>query len=97
MATKKQLEKRIVELEAAVAERDERISTLETRLAKIEALLMRSSANLGLLPSKNPPHVKPGRKNKPAGGQNGHQSLFLRGRRSSRRYARGVVPASTSL
>lgn len=74
MATKAQLEQRIVHLEtelaiahAAIAERDKRIETLEERLARLEARLNVSSANSSLPPSKNPPHVKPGRNSKPTG------------------------------
>lgn len=88
MATKKQLEQRIVQLEAdlaaahaMIAERDARILTLEERLAKLEALVMRSSENSSLPPSKNPPYVKRGRKStptgKPAGGQKGHDPHFF--------------------
>jgi transposase len=88
MATKAQLEQRIVHLEselaaahAAIAERDARIETLEERLARLEALLLTSSSNSSLPPSKNPPHVKRGGKSKPTGkppgGQQGHKPHFF--------------------
>jgi transposase len=76
VATKAELEARVRELEGMVAERDARIAALEARLAALEALLGRTSTNSSLPPSKNPPHAKPSRKNrpsgKPAGGQQGH-------------------------
>lgn len=87
MATKAQLEARVrelevaleaalarnAELEAAVAAGNARIAALEARLAKLEELLNRSSSNSSLPPSKNPPHVKPGRGNKPTGKPPGAQ------------------------
>lgn len=60
-------------LEAALA----RNAELEARLARLEELLKRTSVNSSLPPSKNPPHVKAGRKSrptgKPPGGQKGHE------------------------
>lgn len=62
--------------QAALVERDTRIASLEERLARLEARVKTSSENSSLPPSKNPPHVKPGRGSKPtgkpAGGQPGH-------------------------
>jgi hypothetical protein len=51
----------------AIAERDKRNVSLEERFARIEARLMTSSENSSLLPSKNTPHVKRGRKSCPSG------------------------------
>jgi transposase len=84
VATKKQLEQRIVQLETdlaaaheAIAERDKRIVSLEERFARLEARLMTSSENSSLPPSKNPPHVKRGRTSGPSGnppgGRPGHE------------------------
>jgi transposase len=78
------LEQRIVQLETdlaaaheAIAERDKGIVSLEERFARLEARLMTSSENASLPPSKNPPHVKRGRKSgptgNPPGGRPGHE------------------------
>lgn len=57
--------------QAAIVERDERIAGLEERLGKLESRLMTSSENSSLPPSKNPPHVKRGRKSGPSGNSPG--------------------------
>jgi transposase len=82
--TKAELQQQLRERDAALAAQSValeaayvRIAELETRLAKLEELLMRSSQNSSLPPSKNPLHVKRGRKSAPTGnsvgGQTGHK------------------------
>ena len=67
----------LAERDAALASALDRIAELEFALAKLEARLGISSSNSSLPPSKNPLHVKRGRKSeptgKPAGGQKGHE------------------------
>ena len=80
MATKAELEGQVHNLEAAVAQRDERIAGLEARPSRMEELLKRTSDNSSLPPSKNLLDAKPGRKSKrtgkPAVVQNGHEPHF---------------------
>lgn len=85
MATKAQLEQRIVQLEseltearAMIAERDARIESLEARLARLESALLTNSSNSHIPPSKNPLHApkrgpKSGPTGKRPGGRPGHE------------------------
>lgn len=76
MATKADLEVQLCARDAELAQARASIAALEARLARLEELLKRTSANSSMPPSKNPPHVKVGRKSKPTGkppgGQKGH-------------------------
>ena len=77
MASREELEGRVSELETALDAALARNAELEARLAKLEELMTRSSKNSSTPPSKNPPHVKAGRKSRPTGnapgGQKGHE------------------------